>query len=47
MPFPKTQTGADMLTGAPGQVEPKQLEELGIEVNADIIAAWAEAPDTA
>jgi aspartyl-tRNA synthetase len=47
MPFPKTQTGADLLTGAPGQVEDEQLGELGIAVRADIIAAWDEAPDTA
>jgi aspartyl-tRNA synthetase len=41
MPFPKTQTGADPLTGAPGAVEETQLQELGIEVSADVKAAWA------
>lgn len=46
MPFPKTQTGADPLTGAPGHVEAVQLDELGIEVRADVRAAWVEAPDT-
>ena len=28
--FPKTQSGADPLTGAPGPVAPEQLRELGI-----------------
>jgi aspartyl-tRNA synthetase len=44
MPFPKTQTGADPLTGAPGRVEAGQLEELGIEVRADVKAEWSAAP---
>jgi aspartyl-tRNA synthetase len=30
--FPKTQSGADLMTGAPGQVGTAQLRELGIEV---------------
>jgi aspartyl-tRNA synthetase len=30
--FPKTQSGADPLTGAPGPLEPAQLEELGLRV---------------
>ncbi|HVL93819.1 MAG TPA: aspartate--tRNA ligase [Acidimicrobiales bacterium] len=30
--FPKTQSGADPLTGAPGALEPRQLAELGISV---------------
>jgi aspartyl-tRNA synthetase len=30
--FPKTQSGADLMTGAPGQVSTAQLRELGIEV---------------
>ena len=42
MPFPKTQTGADPLTGAPGRVEETQLEELGIEVRAEVKATWPE-----
>jgi aspartyl-tRNA synthetase len=30
--FPKTQSGADPLTGAPGPLEPQQLAELGLRV---------------
>lgn len=43
MPFPKTQTGADPLTGAPGKVEQAQLEELGIDVRPEVRAAWSES----
>ncbi|MDQ3783169.1 MAG: hypothetical protein M3349_09595, partial [Actinomycetota bacterium] len=32
MPFPKTQTGADPLTGSPSPVDPGQLDELGISI---------------
>jgi aspartyl-tRNA synthetase len=32
--FPKTQSGADPLTGAPSPVAPEQLAELGIAVIA-------------
>ena len=32
IPFPKTQTGLDPLTGAPTDVDPSQLEELGIKL---------------
>jgi aspartyl-tRNA synthetase len=32
IPFPKTQTGFDPLTGAPNEVDPIQLAELGIKV---------------
>ncbi len=42
MPFPKTQTGADPLTGAPGVVEDAQLLELGIDVRPEVRASWAE-----
>jgi aspartyl-tRNA synthetase len=35
MPFPKTQSGADPLTGSPTRVEPSQLAELGIEVEIE------------
>jgi len=34
MAFPKTQSGTDLLTGAPGAVAPAQLEELGVRVAA-------------
>ena len=43
IPFPKTQTGADPLTGSPGRVEDTQLAELGIEVRPDIRAGWDAA----
>jgi aspartyl-tRNA synthetase len=41
MPFPKTQTGADPLTGAPSVVEDGQLLELGIDVRPEVRADWA------
>ncbi len=28
--FPKTQTGADLMTGAPGDADPEQLRELHV-----------------
>jgi aspartyl-tRNA synthetase len=31
--FPKTQRASDLMTGAPGEVETKQLKELGIKVD--------------
>lgn len=42
IPFPKTQTGADPLTGAPGRVEEDQLFDLGIDIRPEVRAAWAE-----
>ncbi|RMD64162.1 MAG: hypothetical protein D6824_04350, partial [Planctomycetota bacterium] len=30
--FPKTQTGADLMTQAPSPVDPRQLAELGVQV---------------
>jgi aspartyl-tRNA synthetase len=30
--FPKTQSGADLLTGAPAEIDPAQLRELGLEL---------------
>ncbi len=41
IPFPKTQTGADPLTGSPARVEDEQLRELGIEVRPEVKAEWA------
>jgi aspartyl-tRNA synthetase len=35
MAFPKTKSAADPMTGAPSEVRPEQLEELGIRVVAD------------
>ena len=35
IPFPKTQTGVDPMTGAPTWVEETQLAELGIELSAE------------
>ncbi len=32
--FPKTQSASDLMTGAPGTVDPKQLVELGIRIAA-------------
>ncbi|HLT95499.1 MAG TPA: aspartate--tRNA ligase [Acidimicrobiia bacterium] len=41
MPFPKTQTGVDPLTDAPAPVEDSQLEELGIRLAPEVLAARA------
>ncbi len=41
IPFPKTQSGADPLTGSPSRVEDGQLRELGIEVRPEVQAEWA------
>jgi aspartyl-tRNA synthetase len=32
--FPKTQSGADLLTGAPAEIDPAQLRELGLELRS-------------
>jgi aspartyl-tRNA synthetase len=40
IPFPKTQSGADPLTGSPSPVEDGQLRELGIEVRPEVLAEW-------
>jgi aspartyl-tRNA synthetase len=45
IPFPKTQTGADPLTGSPGRVDEEQLAELGIDIRPEVRAAWAEEAD--
>jgi aspartyl-tRNA synthetase len=44
MPFPKTQTGADPLTGSPTRVEETQLVELGIDVRPEVKALWDNPP---
>jgi aspartyl-tRNA synthetase len=43
IPFPKTQTGADPLTGSPGRVDESQLVELGIDIRPEVREAWAAA----
>ena len=42
IPFPKTQSGGDPLTGAPSKVDPVQLDELGIQVSPDVVKKWAD-----
>ena len=42
IPFPKTQTGADPLTGSPSKVDDDQLFELGIDIRSEVREAWAE-----
>ena len=34
IPFPKTQKGTDLMTGAPGDADPAQLQELQIASTA-------------
>ncbi len=41
IPFPKTQSGGDPLTGSPARVEDDQLRELGIEPRPEVKAEWA------
>jgi len=45
IPFPKTQTGGDPMTGAPTWVEDTQLEELGITLTDEAVARQTE-PET-
>ena len=45
IPFPKTQTGADPLTGSPSRVEDVQLSELGIAIRPEVVASWAADGD--
>jgi aspartyl-tRNA synthetase len=47
IPFPKTQSGADPLTGSPGRVDDIQLQELGIRIAPDVIAAWESTEESA
>ena len=42
IPFPKTQTGIDPMTGSPTPVDEEQLTELGVELRANL---EPEAPD--
>jgi aspartyl-tRNA synthetase len=42
IPFPKTQTGVDPMTGAPTWVEETQLEELGVSLSASARARLDE-----
>ncbi|MFQ5523616.1 MAG: aspartate--tRNA ligase [Acidimicrobiia bacterium] len=43
IPFPKTQTGADPMTGAPTWVDDSQLAELGIALGPEALARREEA----
>jgi aspartyl-tRNA synthetase len=45
-PFPKTQSGADPLTGSPSRVDDAQLDEIGVRVAPDVLAAWAKAEES-
>ena len=46
IPFPKTQTGVDPLTGSPSPVEDHQLAELGIDLRPEVRQArLAETAD--
>ncbi len=47
IPFPKTQTGADPLTGSPSMVDEVQLFELGIDIRPEVRAVWAGEEDRA
>ncbi len=46
IPFPKTQTGVDPLTGSPSPVDDHQLMELGIDLRPDVRAARLAAEET-
>ena len=45
IPFPKTQTGGDPLTGSPAIVDDTQLGELGLLIAPAVRAAWADESD--
>ncbi len=42
IPFPKTQTGADPLTGSPSRVDDAQLRDVGLRIAPEVLAQWAE-----
>jgi aspartyl-tRNA synthetase len=46
IPFPKTQSGADPLTGSPSRVDDAQLNEIGVRVAPDVVAAWEKAEES-
>ncbi|NNC91820.1 MAG: aspartate--tRNA ligase [Acidimicrobiia bacterium] len=46
IPFPKTQTGVDPLTGSPSAVDDYQLAELGIDLRPDVRAARLAAEES-
>jgi aspartyl-tRNA synthetase len=45
IPFPKTQSGGDPMTGAPTWVDDTQLAELGVELTPAAVARLNEAED--
>jgi len=45
IPFPKTQTGVDPMTGAPTWVEENQLTELGVELSPVALARQEESEE--
>jgi aspartyl-tRNA synthetase len=45
IPFPKTQTGVDPMTGAPTWVEATQLAELGVDLSTEARNRQTEATD--
>ncbi len=49
IPFPKTQTGSDPLTGSPSPVDEAQLAELGIALRPGILSSteWGKGPPPA
>ncbi|MDH3607490.1 MAG: Asp-tRNA(Asn)/Glu-tRNA(Gln) amidotransferase GatCAB subunit C, partial [Acidimicrobiia bacterium] len=47
IPFPKTQTGIDPLTGSPSPVDEHQLVELGIDLRPEVREARAAGPQEA
>jgi aspartyl-tRNA synthetase len=47
IPFPKTQTGIDPLTGSPSPVDDHQLVELGIDLRPEVRAARLAAEEPA